>query len=74
MTKLKLTFYQYSFIQNHCVGIESILAGQHSTTTLAILKDYVRNEFNGTYNHTGYLFGEIEFDNEEDITLFLLKI
>jgi hypothetical protein len=74
MTKLKLSLYQYSFILEHCIEIESLLKGQHSTTILAILKDYVRNEFNGIYNHTGYLFGEIEFTSEEDITLFLLKV
>lgn len=74
MIKFKLTFYQYRFILDHCIGIESILAGQHSTSTLAMLTDYVRTEFNGIYHHTGYLFGEIEFTSEEDLTLFLLKI
>ena len=73
MIKFKLTFYQYRFILDHCIGIESILAGQHSTSTLAMLTDYVWNEFNGIYDkRLGW--GEIEFTSEEDLTLFLLKI
>ena len=66
MIKFKLTQYHHDALWMYPPVVHGRIGD--------LIKAHVWNEFNGIYHHTGYLFGEIEFTSEEDLTLFLLKI